>query len=147
MLINLSTQCSSVPKWTITLLPVSLLCLRVPLASSSSDPKFWVRMCRRGAHQPSASVSQIPSPRMARLNDSLCICLSLLLPCTSCPLPHPVLRLNSQRASVKGHDPPRPLLIFENFICTNICQGSYLHPSLNPHGSLAFLLIWPNKAQ
>lgn len=147
MLINLSAQCSSVPKWTITLLPVSLLCLRVPLASSSSDPKIWVRMCRRGAHQPSASVSQISSPRMAHLNDSLCICLSLLLPCTSCPLPRPVLRLNSQRASVKGHDPPRPLLIFENFICTNICQGPYFHLSLNTHSPPAFLLICPSTAQ
>ena len=103
-------------------------------------------MCRRGTHQPSASVSQLPSPRMAHLNDSLCICLSLLLPCTRCPLSHPVLRLNSQRASVKGHDPPRPFLIFENFIYTNICQGPYFHLSLNTHSPPAFLLICPSTA-
>lgn len=59
MLINLFAQRSSVPKWTITLLPVSLLCLRVPLASFSGDPKFCVRLCRKGAHQQPASVSPI----------------------------------------------------------------------------------------
>lgn len=142
MLINLFAQRSSVPKWTITLLPVSLLCLRVPLASSSGDPKFCVRMCRKRAHQQSASVSPIsPDGTFEWLRSVFALAYFCLVPASLYLTQFSVL---TQRASVKGHDPPRLLLTFENFLCANICQGPYLNHSLNPHSPPAFLLICPS---
>lgn len=41
----------------------------------------------------------------------------------------------------------KAITCLQTLICNNICQGPYLHLSLNPHSPPDFLLVCPNTAQ
>lgn len=57
MLINLFAKCSSIPTWTITLLPVSSLCPRGPLTESFQWSLVLYEDVHRTVRQQSASIS------------------------------------------------------------------------------------------
>lgn len=153
MLINLFAKCSSVPKWTITLLPVSLLCLHVPPAALFQSSMWGCAQKVLTGNMPQflkpwgiQGSPTHPHPPMAHLNNS-----SLCLPWLTSALNQlPAIAPSSPFQFSKGfcvRNILSTMILQGRDLSLNVCQGSNLHLYPNLHSPLAFLLICPITTQ